>query len=156
MPPMEALFKKLNWKNHPQTWVIQSPPEFKAANDWLAERTQLHLHIPEKEVTAFALLFASKQSEIDQYIPLIDAQLEGDGILWVAYPKGSSKRYHCDFNRDSGWEILGKLGYEPVRQVAIDEDWSALRFRRVQYIQKITRTKDFALTAEAKQRTTGK
>lgn len=153
---MEALFKKLNWKNPAQTWVIQSPPTFKPANDWLLSRTQLFTSIPPQESTSFALLFATKQAEIDHFVPLIDKQLSGDGLLWIAYPKGSSKRYQCDFNRDTGWEILGKLGYEPVRQVAIDEDWSALRFRRVQYIQKITRSKDFALTTEAKQRTTGK
>ena len=58
----------------------------------------------------------------------------GDPILWFAYPKASSRRYACDFNRDSGWDVLRGLGFDSVRQVAIDEDWSALRFRRVQYI----------------------
>mgnify|MGYP005835701873 CR=1 FL=1 len=37
---------------------------------------------------------------------------------------------------------------EPVRQVAIDEDWSALRFRRVEYIKTMTRS--FAMTLEGK------
>jgi hypothetical protein len=35
--------------------------------------------------------------------------------------------------------VLGDAGFEPVRQVAIDEDWSALRFRRVEYIKSMTR-----------------
>jgi hypothetical protein len=28
------------------------------------------------------------------------------------------------------------LGFDTVRQVAIDDDWSALRFRRVEYIKR--------------------
>jgi hypothetical protein len=51
------------------------------------------------------------------------------------YPKGTSKRYTCDFNRDSGWEVIRNAGFDSVRQIAIDEDWSALRFRRVEYIK---------------------
>lgn len=41
----------------------------------------------------------------------------------------TSKNYKCDFNRDSEWISLGKYNLEPVRQVAIDDDFSALRFR---------------------------
>jgi len=55
--------------------------------------------------------------------------------LWFAYPQGTSKRYTCEFNRDTGWSALRSAGFDTVRQVAIDEDWSALRFRRVEYIK---------------------
>ena len=58
--------------------------------------------------------------------------------------------YKCDFNRDNGWTRLGELGFEPVRQVAIDDDWSALRFRRVGFIKTMTRS--FAMTEEGKAR----
>ncbi|HNM27658.1 MAG TPA: hypothetical protein PKL15_19570, partial [Saprospiraceae bacterium] len=68
-----------------------------------------------------------------------------------AYPKGSSKTYRCEFNRDNGWQALGEVGYEPVRQVAIDEDWSALRFRRVEFIKTMTRS--FAMSEKGKQKT---
>jgi hypothetical protein len=50
--------------------------------------------------------------------------------VWVAYPKKASRRYGCEFDRDTGWQALGDAGFEPVRQVAIDEDWSALRCRQ--------------------------
>ncbi|HEX3836066.1 MAG TPA: hypothetical protein VHW25_03810 [Steroidobacteraceae bacterium] len=67
--------------------------------------------------------------------------MHGDAILWMVYPKGTSKKYHCEFNRDCGWPILAAAGFEPVRMVAIDADWSALRFRRVQFIKTTTRKK---------------
>jgi hypothetical protein len=41
-----------------------------------------------------------------------------------------------DINRDSGWESIQKLGFETVRAVSIDDDWSALRFRFSQFVKK--------------------
>ena len=73
-----------------------------------------------------------------------------DGLLWFAYPKGTSKKYVCEFNRDTGWAELGKFDLEPVRQIAIDEDWTALRFRRAQNIKTMTRS--FAMSETGKRR----
>ena len=100
--------------------------------------------------------FVIDQLGIDNYIHSIQDKLAADPIVWLAYPKASSKKYTCAFNRDTGFEILGKYGFEGVRLVAIDEDWSALRFRKVNYIKNITRKESFALTDEAKERTTQK
>jgi hypothetical protein len=49
-------------------------------------------------------------------------------LLWVAYPKGSSG-VKTDVNRDRLWQALEPTGWRPVRQVALDETWSAMRFR---------------------------
>jgi len=57
----------------------------------------------------------------------------------VRLPQATSKRYKSEINRDTGWQALGQAGFEPVRAVAIDEDWSALRFRRVEFIKTLTR-----------------
>ncbi|MDZ7812318.1 MAG: hypothetical protein U5L74_04040 [Ideonella sp.] len=35
--------------------------------------------------------------------------------------------------------MLGAAGFEPVRQVVVDEDWSALRFRRAEFIKTLAR-----------------
>lgn len=84
---------------------------------------------------SFALAFAVTQNELDTVSKLLVANSEGDAVVWIAYPKGSSKRYQCEFNRDSEWRLLAEAGFETVRQVAIDEDWSALRFRRKEYVK---------------------
>lgn len=152
---MEELFKKLNYKDQPTVLIVNAPIDFLPAQNWLASIASIVNSTEEVESTAFAMLFATKQEELNYWIPRIDAKLEGDAILWCCYPKGSSKRYTCDFNRDTGWQLLGKLGYEGVRQVAIDADWSALRFRRVDFIKTLTRRTTFALTESAKRRTSG-
>jgi hypothetical protein len=85
-------------------------------------------------------------------MPKLDPLLEGDALLWFAYPKGTSKKYTCDFNRDTGWQIVGDHGFEGVRQVAIDEDWSALRFRRTKFIKTMTRNSKIAISSEGKKR----
>jgi hypothetical protein len=94
--------------------------------------------------------------EIEQFISAIYQKLKGDAVIWLCYPKMTLKNYKCDFNRDSGWTSLGKYNLEPVRQVAIDDDFSALRFRKVEFIKTITRGESFAITREAKKRTTQK
>lgn len=57
-------------------------------------------------------------------------------------------------HRDSGWSTLGAVGFEPVRQVAIDADWSDLRFRRTEFIKTITRNNAMTISEEGKRRTT--
>jgi hypothetical protein len=100
----------------------------------------------------FSLAFVTKQHEVDAFARSIAAKIKGDAIVWFAYPKGTSRNYTCEFNRDTGWSALGALGFEGVRQVAIDADWSALRFRRVAFIKRMVRDKSRALTAEGQER----
>lgn len=52
-----------------------------------------------------------------------------DTALWIAYPKMTSG-IDTDLNRDKGWDSIEKQGWHPVRQVAVDDVWSALRFKR--------------------------
>jgi len=49
-------------------------------------------------------------------------------LLWIAYPKQSSG-IKTDVNRDILWQLSLQTGLRPVTQIAIDETWSALRFR---------------------------
>lgn len=50
-----------------------------------------------------------------------------DRLAWVAYPKAGQRG--TDLNRDTLAAVLSGHGVRPVRQVAIDDVWSALRFR---------------------------
>ncbi|MAF63879.1 MULTISPECIES: hypothetical protein [Pseudomonadota] len=48
-----------------------------------------------------------------------------------------------DITRDDGWESLAAQDLLPVTQVAIDNDWSALRFRYRDEIARLTRASDY-------------
>ena len=51
---------------------------------------------------------------------------------------------------------MGEAGFEPVRMVAIDEDWSALRFRRAEFIKNMTRPEEYRYSEHAKKAATTK
>lgn len=148
---MSALFKKLNLKDQTEVVVIDAPASFEAEIAAL-EGIAVRRSVDEVERVQFSLAFVTRQEQINQAAAQIVQEMDGDVVVWFAYPKGSSKRYTCDFNRDTGWDSLGAAGFEPVRQVAIDEDWSALRFRRVEYIKKLTRSNLGAISETGKQR----
>lgn len=153
---LSPIFKKLNLKEQKEILVLNAPDSFKSEIRTLGKDIKVFESINSISKIEFGIVFVTKQVEIDESIKKISPKISGDAILWYCYPKASSKKYQCDFNRDKGWYSIGEAGLEPVRQVAIDEDWSALRFRRVEFIKNITRRESFAITTEAKKRTTKK
>jgi hypothetical protein len=74
------------------------------------------------------LIFVHNLTEVEHLTPEGIATVRRDGLLWIAYPKGSSK-VKTDVNRDTLWKAVQPLGWDAVRQIAIDETWSAIRFR---------------------------
>ena len=53
--------------------------------------------------------------------------LEEDAVLWVCYPKGG--KAGTDLDRDTLNEMMGKHELTGVSLVAVDDTWSAMRFR---------------------------
>jgi hypothetical protein len=139
---MTDLFKKLNYKNQPVILALNPPKSFDNELNTMSDLAKIFKSENEIAEIEFALVFVTKQHEIDEIITRIYPMLIGDTILWFCYPKGTSKNYKCDFNRDTGWQGLRKLNLDTVRQVSIDEDWSALRFRKIEYIKVMTRKEE--------------
>ncbi|MDN3686867.1 hypothetical protein [Cyclobacterium jeungdonense] len=135
---MDPIFKKLNFKSQEKVVLVDAPESFKQHIEAIKALTQTS-DGQKEEVIEFALVFGKTKAEMEANVRTILSKLTSDAIFWVAYPKSNSKTYRSDYNRDSGWELLGDWGMEPVRQVAIDQDWSALRFRKVENIRQLTR-----------------
>jgi hypothetical protein len=135
---MTSIFNKLNLKEQTEIVLFNVPASFEPE---LAQLQSIKIiRNPKKPAPVqFALAFAQQQSELDRLSKLLAAHASGDAVLWFAYPKGTSKRLTCEFNRDTGWQVIRDAGFDTVRQVAIDEDWSALRFRRLEYIKNSVR-----------------
>jgi hypothetical protein len=151
---MAGLWTKLNLKDERELVVLASPESFEAELAPL-EGVSILRNLEEVHEVRFSLAFVTQQVELNRIASAVADKAEGDALLWFAYPKGSSKRYTCEFNRDTGWTVLGEAGWEPVRQVAIDEDWSALRFRRVEYIKSFKRESKHAISKQGKRRSGG-
>jgi hypothetical protein len=152
---MTPLFKKLNLKNEDEIVIVNAPTSFEVELGRLSHVSVVR-ELKKTKAIGFSLAFVTKQDELNSLAQGIVAKASGDATVWFAYPKKSSKRYTCEFSRDTGWGSLGAAGFEGVRQVAIDEDWSAIRFRRVEYIKRMKRNPKDALSAEGKRRTSGR
>jgi hypothetical protein len=128
------IFDKLNLGKLTSIVVYNAPTSFESE---LTRLKGVKIERDPKKPAAvnFSLAFVTAQKELDRLSKLLTAAAEGDALLWFAYPKGSSKRYTCEFNRDTGWDVIRKAGFDTVRAVAIDEDWTALRFRRNEFIK---------------------
>jgi hypothetical protein len=148
---MSTIFAKLNLKDQKQIVVLDSPGSFESELAALKGVEIIRDLKKAKEVT-FSLALVTTQEQINSLAPAIARKAGGDAIVWFAYPKGTSKKYKSQIDRDSGWNMLGHEGFEPVRMVAIDEDWSAKRFRRAGFIKNMTRPKQYRRAERGKAR----
>jgi hypothetical protein len=70
------------------------------------------------------------RATLDKALPKLLKTMSPTAIFWVAYPKPSSE-IAADLNRDVIHALARQHGLDTVSQIAIDEDWSALRLKRV-------------------------
>ena len=147
---MNPIFKKLNYKDQKQLHIVNAPSGFIPAVEKMRNIAAIKNTLTSDKEVEFFLGFVTKQKEVDDLTRKVVELLKEDGLFWFAYPKGTSKKYSCEFSRDTGWNELGKHGFEGVRMVAIDEDWSALRFRKAEKIKTMTRS--FAMSDSGKKK----
>jgi hypothetical protein len=152
---MANTFEKMNLKGQKQIVVLNTPKSFESELGAL-QGVRVVRDVADARDVEFSLAFVQKQRDVDTLARMVAKKAQGDAIVWFAYPKGTSKKYQSEINRDNGWQILGDLGFECVRSVAIDEDWSGLRFRRAEFIKTMKRDKKYAMSKQGKSRTNRK
>lgn len=76
------------------------------------------------------LLFAADRAHLDSTLPGVLKKVAKDAIIWIAYPKLTSK-LAGDLSRNAIHALVAKSGLDTVSQIAIDDDWSAMRVKRV-------------------------
>ena len=152
----EHIIKKLQFKLQPIALVLDAPPEIKTVIDYWKKIASIDTEIDKKKKYPFALGFVKTESDVKKLGMAIIKQLQDDAVFWLAYPKKSSKKYIATITRDTGWESLGALGFEGVSMVAIDDDWSAFRFRKAEHISAMTRRLGTAMSEKGKSKTVNK
>ena len=132
---MDNILKKLKYGEQARIAVLNATEEFRGRITGLLPGVQIDSEINARYLYDFMIAFTPGSAEVDKYGPACIHNLSEDGKLWMVYPKGTSRRYKTNINRDRGWETVTGTGFRPVSQVAIDEDWSALRFRNVKFVK---------------------
>ena len=71
--------------------------------------------------------FSREKRSLEVAVPRLKRALETDGLLWVSWPKRSSK-IESDLDGNVVREIGLKQGLVDVKVCVVDETWSALKF----------------------------
>ncbi|MCL2376630.1 MAG: hypothetical protein FWC76_04455 [Defluviitaleaceae bacterium] len=115
-----AIFKKMRAKQQCTAAVFYAPdgypkwPEMIWGGDGQAD---------------FVHLFIESRQQFEERFPQAAKAHKDAGLFWVSYPKSRGKIKY-DINRDSLWELLLSVGFHPVSQVSLNEDWSAVRIKK--------------------------
>jgi len=116
----QELQRKLRYKEG-NAMILNAPAGYRLGIQTSGEKSN--------EPYDFLQLFVHNAQELDEWLAKAIASLKEDAVFWITYPKQSSK-VQTDLNRDILARLVQeKTAYRPVSNVAVDEKWSALRFR---------------------------
>ena len=123
-----ALAKKLQIKAGTRVLVLGAPEGHLERLDPLPEGAEVKTRAGGRAAFDVVHVFVDDRKSLDRRWAAASAAARPGGILWVSYPKQTSGA-RSDLNRDVLREELASRGWEAVSQVAVDERWSALRFK---------------------------
>ena len=125
MEPPSALARKLKLKPGLRAAVVGAPPGYLEALDPPADAVPIRtLEGP----LDWVQLFVRSSAELATMVEPLRAALSPTGLVWISFPKGSSK-LQTDLTRDKGWEPLDGSDLMWLSLVSIDATWSAFGLR---------------------------
>ena len=128
---MTEILGKLNYKAQRPILVFNAPDSFETQLNAMAG-AEIHYEPVQGHTYDFVIAFAVMKSDLMKAAETVISFVSTNAVLWFAYPKQTSKAFTSDLNRDKCRAALASFDLEPVRQIAIDEDWSALRYKPIQ------------------------
>jgi hypothetical protein len=125
------LLKKLNHKDQIEIVILNAPDSFNNVINELKKDIQVTDDENIYGEIEFAIVFISNNEEIEKYAELVLPKAVDNALIWFAYPKQSDIGYETDIADNNGWDIVEDYQFEIVRQISINNEWSALRFRLI-------------------------
>jgi hypothetical protein len=126
---MQDIIKKLKFKDNGV--VLNAPVALEEKFVNLGFKTRFD----KKAKNTNTLVFINNNEEYLDFLQTNLKNIEVDSVLWLAYPKGTSK-IKTDINRDTIRVTGEEFGITTVTAISIDETWSALRFRPIDKVGK--------------------
>jgi len=125
MEPVSPLARKLKLKPGLRAAVIGAPAGFLESLDAPAGITMVDtLDGP----LDWIQVFVRTSADLAAIAGRLDAALSPTGLVWISYPKGTSK-LQTDLTRDKGWEPLADSDLMWLSLVSVDAIWSAFSLR---------------------------
>jgi len=123
---MTSIVKKLGLKPEMRALVLGAPSGYLES---LAPRLEgIVISKTVGGTHGFVQFFATKKAEIEKLKKKLLESADPGALVWITYPKKSSG-VDSDLSREEVWAAMEGTGWRPVSQIAIDDVWSALRFR---------------------------
>ncbi len=135
---MTPLFKTLSLRDRTPIVVRDTPSGFEPESGG-PSGVEVVRALEVAENAVFALAFVLDRQRLEDVAPDLTVRAQGDAVVEFAYLRLTSKPYESGFNRCEGWASLAQEGLGPAPQVAVDEDRSAVRFRRIEYVRPSSR-----------------
>lgn len=73
-------------------------------------------------------IFVIDQAQLADLAPRVVQALKPESVLWISFPKGSSK-IQTDLTRDKGWEVILQSDLKWINLISINSTWSAFSLR---------------------------
>jgi hypothetical protein len=146
---MATVFAKLNLKDHKQIVVLDSPSSFESELAVL-EGVEVIRDLKRVNQVTFSLEFVTTPEQIDASHPSLPLRRKATPSYGSLIPKVPRKDTSRRSTGTSAGMCLAMKVLSLFRMVAIDEDWSAKRFRRARFIKNMTRPKNCRLTERRK------
>jgi hypothetical protein len=121
-----ALVKKLKVKPGQRAGLINAPEGYREELGALPAGVELSTRLAGQ--FDWLQVFVKNQAELARLAPRLAGALKPDALVWISYPKGSSK-IQTDLTRDQGWDSLKQADLKWVTLVAVNATWSAFALR---------------------------
>lgn len=102
--------------------LLNAPKSLKPLFDPLP--TGVHLNESGTEPAGWLMVFVKDRAALDAFATVAVSEVAYDGVLWIAYPEKPG-----GLSRDTLCQTMQPFGFDPVATVAVDDHWTALRFR---------------------------
>ena len=130
---MSSTVKKLGLKSGMRALVLSAPSDYLSSLAPLPDGVEVSRSLAGTH--DFVQFFATWKSEITRSANKLLRSAAPGAVVWITYPKKTSG-VESDLSREEVWAAMKSTGWRPVSQIAIDDVWSALRFRPTQDVKR--------------------
>jgi hypothetical protein len=132
------LVRKLGIRPGARVVALQAPARYERLLGELPDRAVITSRVAAG--AEFVHLFVTRRVDLEKRLAALRSRLADAGVLWVSWPKKSSKM-ETDITEDTIRAVALPLGFVDVKVCAVNETWSGLKLMIRRELRQNTGTK---------------